>query len=137
MEQGASSEELVATAEAYLAGRSRELLAARGDAVPAWAYLNTVAHAAPSRVRALSEIAPEALADDAGWMATLIFLSEQMVVMADGHDDQIRRLQVECLVPLEDRLLAAGYDGFDNAAQLLSLGRAYLTRHPNAHPPGN
>jgi hypothetical protein len=66
-----AGESIATEVEAYLSGSYRELLERRGEAIPAWAWLNGVAHGSPDRVRrAASERSPygrAAIAADRAW----------------------------------------------------------------------
>lgn len=94
---------LVIECEAFLAGRYHELLDPSRGQVPAWAWLNVLAHA---NVAELQEVvtgerwgAPER-GCPRHWRAILAFMACELLDAA-GDDAGLRALQRTCLVPLE------------------------------------
>lgn len=99
--------------DAYLGGAYAEWLAARGDAVPSWAWVNPIAHGTVEQLQGLSSTkAPADLRGDASlWEVLTGFLANEVLARV-GDDAQLAALQHDVLVPLELRLAERWWSPF-------------------------
>jgi len=123
-----------ADVEAFLLGRSVEYFRARHQAVPPWAWLNTVAHSPPGAVDDLRVPEPGgegAKAEGAGRRAVET-IAHALCRQTRGDPVAIGTLQRELLVPLELALVAGRIHAQDarGVAQL-----AVATLHARRCPP--
>jgi len=124
---------LVREVEAFLSGSSEDWFFARGENIPAWAYINLVAHADPDQLGRLAAWAPDESASCHGWREAVAILAKD-TIEAGQHDHlAIRRVQLDNLVGLELRLIAD--TGKMAPRSLVALGRACLGRRPTWDPP--
>lgn len=91
--------------DAFLAGRYAEWALARRQAVPAWAWVNQVAHGSRDDLETLarSDDIAASPADRVVWHAATVFLAKEVLGVA-GDDTDLRRVQQEALVPVELQL---------------------------------
>jgi hypothetical protein len=86
-------------AEQMLAGEAPTMFLQRGRvAPPAWAYLNSLAHASIENLRVLA--GAEALPDPRGWAATASYLAADMLA-SERDAEHVYHIQREVLIPLE------------------------------------
>lgn len=111
---------------AYLSGTYAELLVRRGTPVPAWAWINRLAHADEPAVR--DGIAAEG--DDGPWPAARRCLEAVALDVAAGVEAGLPELQREVLRPLELLLLDADAALDLTAPGLTSLVLRALSRRP-------
>lgn len=125
---------LAREAEAFLSGSSREWFLERGRDVPAWAYVNKVAHSDAGCLERLARSAPEVPAGAVGWQDALALLAREVVEAAGRERGGIRAVQLDRLAALESQLISpAGRDLVPR--ELVALGRACLRNHPSWDPP--
>jgi hypothetical protein len=127
---------LAAELEAFLAGRYSEWLRARGEAVPAWAHLNRLAHAAPETVLALARgpASQRREAREAGWDEALERIAQEVDEVADGRPAAVAAVQRVVLVPLELQLAVTSATAL-GPGQLAGVVWAALQRATGARPP--
>ena len=91
--------------DALLSGRSLEVYEWHRVPAPAWAQLNWIAHCEPSEIlyRSQSELGLQR--QGGTWPWAISTMAHEMVKRAGGCEAAIRRLQRECLIPLELTLL--------------------------------
>ena len=104
-----AAEVLADETEAFLSGRLVELYLERGIAVPAWAWLNAVAHRSDAQLAAMVLAGrPERVALDLGrWYDARLTLAVVVLDIARYSHEEITELQHEALIPLEIRLAGA------------------------------
>lgn len=100
--------------EAVLAGRYVEWLRGRGEPVPAWAWLNGLAHGGLGDVSALAA-QRHLFGRVRDWRRARRLLAGEIVAVAG---DRLGVVQREVLVPLELRLAARGNDAALDPARL-------------------
>ena len=98
----------VADVEAFLLGGSVEYFRAHHQAVPPWAWLNTVAHSPPVAVDDLRFHAPrpEGSKAEAAGRRAVETIAHALCVQTKGDPTAIGALQCEVLIPLELALVA-------------------------------
>ncbi|HTN80249.1 MAG TPA: hypothetical protein VMK16_11285 [Acidimicrobiales bacterium] len=89
--------ELVAECESFLGGAYVERCEARGVSVPAWAWMNVLAHGTEAEIRAAAANRPE---HDDGRQA-LAFVAGELVDLIDDGSLDLEVFQRDVLVPLE------------------------------------
>lgn len=149
-----SGARLALEVEAYLGGSSHEWFVARGREVPAWAYVNQVAHAEPGLLRQLAAWQSPRDAGAGGrtdetarlttrpggrvgrltWRGAVAVLAAEVLDVGGSDPSSIRRIQLDRLQPLESALMARLARPM-SPEQLVSRGRAYLRDHPSCEPP--
>ena len=93
---------LVAECDAFLGGRSAEMIEAAGLAPPPWAWMNLLAHGTEEQLReAASEIHRTV-----GWRVPRAYVAGEMLQAIDQGRTTLRQLQWDVLVPLELDVLA-------------------------------
>lgn len=106
--------------QAYLSGSYRQLLEESGQAVPAWAWINRLAHGDRSSIEAL------AVAPDDGTPAALVASVARMLLVVSGRRGRsLVSVQQQRLIPLEERLASASAG--DVPADQDDLARALAT----------
>ena len=125
--------------EALLAGTYVRHLSACGQQVPAWAYLNEVAHAPRSVLRARVSAWEYArrvvgFGPEVSWRDAEAALASEVIAVADDDDAALSRLQREVLVPLELRLAGSPRAELTSPASLVGVARAALHSDPGAGP---
>lgn len=128
---GSPTPTLAGECEAFLSGRSAELLRSEGKPPPPWAWLNKVAHASPAQVRAL--------ADRSGprrrllrrrhrqeWQGAVAAIASRLMELADGDPGKVRGLQAAGLVPLELDLMTRRYPWLHTPELLAQDSRSAL-----------
>lgn len=107
--------EIVGECEAFLAGRYDESVIAKyRQLLPAWAWVNPLAHAGYSDLKRLADLSPNR--DDP--LGFLSYLADEVLLRTGGDDQALRRMQHDALVPLELALLRQ-----PNAIDLTELAR--------------
>jgi hypothetical protein len=109
---------VVREAEKLLEGRTIEGYINRQERVPAWSLVSLLAHATRADLCRLS--APIAEHDPAGWSGTIARLAGELV---DRSYDEasLLRLQRDCLIPIELRLLGGTTPPPSTPAELYSM----------------
>lgn len=106
---------LIAECEAFLDGRYRQFLERRGKPVPAWAWLDCLAHGSTADITAVA-ISKAYTNSPAQLVAEL---STAVLGRLDREDDSLLRLQESKLLPLESKLYKyAGLTVPQSAAEL-------------------
>jgi hypothetical protein len=123
---------LVREVEAFLSGSSEDWFFTRGQNIPAWAYINKVAHADPDRLGQLAAWAPDEPSRCHGWREAVAILARDTIEAGDRDPRAIRRVQLDSLVGLELHLITRA----DRVAPrtLVALGRACLSDDPEWDP---
>ncbi len=139
-----SGSRLAREVEAFLSGSSAELFLARGREVPAWAYVNQVAHADPDLLWQLAASEPAWKAGatrpscgrfgSLSWRGAVAVLAGEILHLAGNDPGSIRRIQLDRLLPLESVLMAPMARPV-SPEQLVARGRACLRDHPSCEPP--
>lgn len=83
--------------EAMLEGRGAEFHHDRGERVPAWAWINLLAHGTEADLRM---VASERVASG-DWQEARGYLAEELVCLIDAGLADLDRLQRDVLVPME------------------------------------
>jgi len=123
-----SSTQLAAEAEAFLAGRVRDVLREQMEPVPAWAAVNVLAHGDLDTLhRLVAGVASGEPSLDM-WAEPLAVLATQILVLADEEPASLGELQRQVLVPFEARLLAR-HETRISPSQLVVSCRAALRHH--------
>jgi hypothetical protein len=87
-----------------LEGDATESFRELGQSVPAWAYVNALAHSQPDRLTSLKT--PPLFVDPGGWDAVVAYLATELLTITHGRLDEVHVMQRAVLVPLELDLLA-------------------------------
>lgn len=97
---------LVEEAEAYLSGRLAEYYMDRGVEVPAWAWLNAVAHRSDAQLAAMVLAGrPDQVSLELGrWYDARLTLAVVVLDIARYSREDITELQHDALIPLEIEL---------------------------------
>ena len=93
---------VAAACEAYLSGAYRQFLEEQGRPVPAWAWLNRLAHGDRSSIEALAG-AP----DDGSPAALVASIARMLLLVADRRGGSLASVQRQRLIPLEGRMASA------------------------------
>jgi len=90
-------------AAAYLQGRllERQRDAGAGGRVPAWLWLNAVAHGDAARLHELAEPPRPGPSPVAGWRSARAVLAHEALQRCGDDPAALRNLQLRALVPLE------------------------------------
>jgi hypothetical protein len=130
--RGDGTEGALREAQAILSGRAVEWFEERNTRIPAWAWVNVLAHATPVRLRQLVAIGH--YAHPSSWDCTLGASAAELVT-AGCTPVGILRLQREALVPLELDLLAGRTASPSKPSQLTVLIRKVMQqRHAWPEP---
>lgn len=89
--------------DAFLAGAYADWLLTRKRSVPAWAWVNKIAHATPDELRLLATRPPPegASADIVLWHQVTSLLAKEVLITVADDDAQLAWLQHNTLLPLE------------------------------------
>jgi hypothetical protein len=104
-----SSPTLADECESFLNGAYIEHLLDHDSEVPAWAWINAIAHAAPDRIAELaneSSIPRSKRADYRAWQVVIRAIAEEVMEAADGRPSDVEQIQVLTLMPLEFALMS-------------------------------
>lgn len=99
------AEELIADCEAFLAGRYAEHLEARGRRVPAWAWVNLLAHGTGDELAAARHLVQDGTDPRSQWRAARAFLAREVLEAAVAAGTTLDDLQRRVLIPLELELM--------------------------------
>ncbi|HTZ08395.1 MAG TPA: hypothetical protein VMB72_04940 [Acidimicrobiales bacterium] len=103
--EASSAERLVVEeCSAFLAGRYADLVDGAGRPLPAWVWLNALAHGSHHELAALAAQPPHWQADsghDATWQRAVSFLAHEIRCVARQEGIEVGQLQARVLVPLE------------------------------------
>ena len=124
---------LVRELEAFLSGSSEDWFFTRGQHIPAWAYVNKVAHADPDRLGQLAAWAPNEPSHCHGWREAVAILARDTIEAGARDPRAIRRIQLDSLVTLELQLISRTARVAPRA--LVALGRACLRDDTTWDPP--
>jgi hypothetical protein len=90
--------EIAKECEAFLTGRYDEMVIGKyRQLLPAWAWVNPLAHADYSDLTRLAELSP----DRHDPLDFLSYLADEVLLRTGGDDQALRRMQHDALVPLE------------------------------------
>ena len=139
-----SGTRLAREVEAFLSGSSGEWFIARGRDVPAWAYVNQIAHSEPDLLWQLAAwqparearltTQPDRRVDSLSWRGAVAVLASEILELGGSDPGSIRQIQLDRLQPLESALMAQT-TRLASPEQLVARGRAYLRDHPSCEPP--
>lgn len=116
--------------EEFLSGRFARMLATRGEPVPAWAWLNQVAHATRQEVAALAATAGSPRRLGAGdWRAAVAAVALDLLWLAQ-NERALQLLQLEALVPVELALMGDQTALVGTPEELVRIARAALFGSP-------
>ena len=89
--------------DAFLAGRYADWLSTTHRAVPAWAWVNKVAHATIEELHTIATSPPPADAPSATvpWHNVSSLLAKVVLVVVNDDESRLARLQRDTLVPAE------------------------------------
>jgi hypothetical protein len=119
--------------EAFLTGSSQEWFNSRGRDIPAWAYVNKVAHADPSQLGQFAASAPDEPSRCRGWREAVAILARDTIQAGAGDPGAIHHIQIDRLVTLELGLISRADKVAPDA--LVALGQACLNDDGNWLPP--
>jgi hypothetical protein len=125
---------MVREVEAFLSGSAEEWFYTRGEAIPAWAYINKVAHADPDRLGRLAAWAPDEPARCHGWREAVGVLARDTIAAGARDPRAIHRIQFDRLIGLELQLISRSSRVAPET--LVELGRASLNDQGTWEPPG-
>ncbi|SRR5581483_5211648 len=127
------ADELIVECERFLAGRSAEYLAGNGRPIPAWAWLNVLAHGDETRVHTIATTLRQSDTHErvTTWGQALGRLADEILECA-AVVGSVHTVQLATLVPLELRLMANREMAGLGPADLLARARAALRHHPSA-----
>jgi len=128
-EEGGAGRGLGDECEAFLAGEWAEYRRTRGRDVPAWAWLNRVAHA-PAHVLVLAIRTPVYGRETDEWSRLRTCVVESLFRQADEKRMTVAELQRAALVPIELALFADDGSPRRNPELLVQILAAL--RHPSA-----
>jgi hypothetical protein len=121
---------LGAECEAWLAGSWAEYLAAQGEPVPRWAWLNQVAHASEKAIRSMTRL-PAVCNDE--WLRLRGCIAESLIKEAAAKGVSVAELQRSVLLPIECTLFQdENLYRFGNPELMVRILAAL--RHPSAQP---
>lgn len=123
-------EAFVVECERFLEGRFAEHLATSGGPVPAWAWLNLLAHGSEERLRIMSCIRIDPTTGPS-WGRALARLADEVLAEAD-RERSLLTVQLSVLVPLELYLVARPEMAALGPDELVARVRAALHHHPSA-----
>jgi hypothetical protein len=95
--------------ESFLAGEYVDRLLDLDREIPAWAWVNTIAHAAPGRVAELANetsMPPSMRADYRAWMTVIRAIAEDVLVAATDSATTVEEIQALTLMPIEFALMS-------------------------------
>lgn len=121
-------EEVASECQAFLLGRSADVLCGKRLPVGAWAWVNRVAHAGPEELRALATRRYRCRLRHKAWHRATSELAHELLTLAEGRPQELRRLQVEALLPLELELARTDYWASKAPRAVAALGMAELLR---------
>lgn len=114
------AEEVVAEAQALLAGRLAACYDAKHDPVPGWAWVNCLAHASIEDLNELAE--GTRIFPPSGWAGASSFLAHELIT--GRTPEGVAGFQRAALIPLELDLLASHNSSPASPSQLVRLVQA-------------
>ncbi|MBO0713196.1 MAG: hypothetical protein J2O39_01535 [Acidimicrobiales bacterium] len=126
-------EDLASECEAFLAGRFAGLLDRRGEPLPAWAWLNPLAHATRAEIEALAARAgpPHRLGQRlCDWREAVATVAADLLRLAPD-DQSLRSIQLAVLLPVELALMGDKARLAGTPEELLRTTRAALFGSPH------
>lgn len=90
---------------AFLAGNYLDYVRSTGRPVPAWAYLNRLAHGDADEIERLGTRTPRSR-DRTGWTDAIVFMASELVTVSRVSGVELAVLQAEVLQPIELHLAA-------------------------------
>lgn len=126
-------EDLASECEAFLAGRFAMLFDRRGEPVPAWAWLNPLAHATRDEIEALAAGAgpPHRLGQRlCDWREAVASVAADLLRLS-RDEASLRSLQLAALLPVELALMGDKARLASTPEELLRTARAALFGSPH------
>ena len=115
---------------AYLMGTYAETVAARGRAVPKWAWTNLLAHGSADELRRQAQALEQGRLHTRAWLGARGYLAAEIIDRVD-RGDSLEAIQHDVLLPIERSLMASGHgllrDG--SVTQWVAEVRAALGAH--------
>lgn len=131
-DRNARSAELIGDCEAFLVGHVAERIEGRAASVPAWAWMNLLAHGSEHDLcseRAI--VRPRQLTSDDEWRAARSYLAVEVLNLA-AEFGPLAELQRRVLVPLEQRLASRPEVAGWRPRQWVESVEAALDKHRQA-----
>jgi hypothetical protein len=119
-------DDIATECQLFLTGRYAERLDASGRPLPAWVWLNELAHGSPDELSALAG-GTTARPHPQVWASAITYLAGELLVLADGDTARLRALQSDVLVPLELRQMRYWFEPL-TPPQLVAKVSAALNR---------
>jgi hypothetical protein len=125
---------LVAECEAFLSGHSAQYFDQHNRPVPAWAWLNLLAHGTDDEIAALASGGPQpalpASETTAVWFQAVSLLGQELMIQATRRGRSLAELQRWTLVPLELELAGPRAPSSVKPAALVTSVLSALVEHP-------
>jgi hypothetical protein len=119
------AEQLTAECEAFLGGSYAEHLRRAGVPLPAWVWLNLIAHGTLDELRALATgPAPPPVWPRARW-----FLAGEVLAAVESGGCSLRGLQRDALIPLEQQAMTGDAASRWGPAELVRRTRELVQGH--------
>lgn len=124
----AGSDELSDDVESYLRGSYLEDGRPLPFPTPAWCWLNRLAHGELSDLKALCRQGEfgRQKGTEAPWRMARQLLALEILLVCEGKEPALRRLQQEVLIPLESKLIDDRSNGPGSPAEFLFEIRSLL-----------
>lgn len=139
-EKDRSEGEVVAAASAFLNGTAAQHLRSGRGAVPAWAWLNLLAHGSALQVTntacGLSHDLPRSTGARR-WRHAIRFLANQMLEASGGRLEVLERIQRNALQPLEERMLRRDSGAPGTPEQMVAAALVAMACVPGPQGPQN
>ena len=127
--------DLAEECDAFLAGAYVDLLERRARPVPAWAWLNRLAHADEASLARLGDADLDAhRTGTGGWRTAQRWLAAVIVDLAGTYPGGVRQIQSEALVPLELALAGSDLDSDLDVRQVIALVLHTVSRRCRTGP---
>ncbi len=127
---------LVAECEAFLSGHLALCLGQQKRLVPAWAWLNALAHGSEDDIAALAAARPEPPGANSWaaplWHQALAFLAHELMYQVARQGRPLAELQRSTLVPLELELARRSVPTSTKPGELVASVLRALAEHPTS-----
>ncbi len=126
---------LVSESEAFLLGHYAQYLGLQHRPVPAWAWLNALAHGGEADISSLATSEPPRRAlpsDTTVWQQALAFLAQELISQAARRGRPVADLQRSMLVPIELELAGRPAQSSIEPGTVVSRVLTVLAQHPTS-----
>ncbi|MGH9104099.1 MAG: hypothetical protein ACRDYD_14125 [Acidimicrobiales bacterium] len=123
--------------ETFLSGTYEAWLEQAGRQVPGWARLNELAHGQREAVKDLAERGHRPVRGIPTWRHALGVLAAEALELAGDEPENLRRLQLGVLMPLELQLAARSNDLVVTPTVLVELARSRMHDYPSTQAWGD